>query len=462
VARVDPTEQELGNCDVARVDPTEQEPGNCDVARVDPTEQELGNCDVTRVDPTEQELENCDIVRADLTERELGNCDAARVDPTEQELGNYDFRLLARVSPGANPEIWRECELGCKFVGLAEERFGRNGELWRKSGDLAERVNSGANPEIWSRRDLAERVNSGTNPETWPRRDLTCLFGPLPASISDLPSHSWSLQSVASFEQVAMTSSNSSTSVKVVSPPGSEETSQSDPEVDSSGASSGTPSPVDARVLRDLEVMMSDHDLDTTVTRGSLAVIRERYSIPAEYGLHVPEPGQSPYSLDVPGMCISVDVLEAGLRFPLHPFIEECLRWWRISPSQVAPNSWRYLVVFLGECRGAGIIPTRDLFMVCFRLCKSRGGYYLTARSILGSAGHLLVTKVGSPAIFTLVVRFGGSGSIGQLTRSAMPPIPVRGGNCLGRPIEEDSFLFSCDQGDGLALARRGGFEPGL
>ncbi|RRT60883.1 hypothetical protein B296_00031523 [Ensete ventricosum] len=79
-------------------------------------------------------------------------------------------------------------------------------------------------------------------------------------------------------------------------------------------------------------------------------------------------------------MCISVDDLEVGLRFPLHPLIEECLRWWRIYPSQVAPNSWRYLVVFFGECRGAGIIPTRDLFMACFRLCKSRDNYYLTAR----------------------------------------------------------------------------------
>ncbi|RZS25564.1 hypothetical protein BHM03_00058785, partial [Ensete ventricosum] len=112
----------------------------------------------------------------------------------------------------------------------------------------------------------------------------------------------------------------------------------------------------------------------------SLAVIREWYDIPAEYGLHVPQPGQRPYSLDAPGMCISVDALEAGLRFPLHPLIEECLRWWRISPSQVAPNSWRNLVVFLGECRGADIIPTRDLFMACFRLCKSRGNYYLTVR----------------------------------------------------------------------------------
>ncbi|RWW21770.1 hypothetical protein GW17_00014063 [Ensete ventricosum] len=177
-----------------------------------------------------------------------------------------------------------------------------------------------------------------------------------------------------------MTSSDSSSSVRVVSPPGSGEISRCDPEVGSSGASSGPSSPVDARVLRDLEVMKSDHDLDTAVTEGSLVAIRERYNIPVEYGLHVPQPGQRPYSLDAPGMCISVDALEAGLRFPLHPLIEECLRWWRVSPSQVAPNSWRYLVVFLGECRGAGIIPTQDLFMACFRLCKSQGGYYLTAR----------------------------------------------------------------------------------
>ncbi|RRT31264.1 hypothetical protein B296_00058433 [Ensete ventricosum] len=33
-----------------------------------------------------------------------------------------------------------------------------------------------------------------------------------------------------------------------------------------------------------------------------------------------------------------------------------------------------------------------------------------------------VLTKVGNPATFMLVVRFGGSGSIGRLTRSAMPP----------------------------------------
>ncbi|RRT34362.1 hypothetical protein B296_00058972 [Ensete ventricosum] len=91
--------------------------------------------------------------------------------------------------------------------------------------------------------------------------------------------------------------------------------------------------------------MKVGHDLDTAVTEGSLTAIRERYSIPVEYGLHVPQPGQRPYSSDAPG---------------------------------VAPNSWRYLVVFLGECWRAIIIPTRNLFMACFRLCKSWGDYYLT------------------------------------------------------------------------------------
>ncbi|RRT60930.1 hypothetical protein B296_00016900, partial [Ensete ventricosum] len=155
-------------------------------------------------------------------------------------------------------------------------------------------------------------------------------------------SHPASLQSV-SFEQVGMTSSDSSSSVRVIFSPGSGGASQGDPEANSSGVSSGPPSPVDARVLRDLEVMKADHDLNTTMTEGSLAVIRGRYSIPAEYVLHVSRPGQRPYSLDAPGMCITVDALEAGLRFPLHSLIEELPR-------------------------GAEIIPTRDLFMACFRV----------------------------------------------------------------------------------------------
>ncbi|RWW57457.1 hypothetical protein BHE74_00035764 [Ensete ventricosum] len=246
------------------------------------------------------------------------------------ELGHKSWDLAEKVNSGTNlGDLTEKVNSGINPGNLAERvNSGTNpGDLAEKvnsstnSGDVAEKVNSGTNP-----RDLTEKVNSGTNPG-----DLT--------------------EKSVSFEQVGMTSSSSSSSVRVISSPGSGGASQGDPEANSKGVSSGPPSLVDVRVLRDLEVMKADHDLDTTVTEGSLAVIRGRYSIPAEYGLHAPRPGQRPYSSDAPDMSITVDALEVGLRFPLHPLIEDCLRWWRISPSQVAPNSWLMAL-------GVGIIPS--------------------------------------------------------------------------------------------------------
>ncbi|RRT77711.1 hypothetical protein B296_00003168 [Ensete ventricosum] len=48
--------------------------------------------------------------------------------------------------------------------------------------------------------------------------------------------------------------------------------------------------------------MKAGHDLDMAVTEGSLAAIRKRYNIPVEYGLHVSQFEQRPYSSDVPGV----------------------------------------------------------------------------------------------------------------------------------------------------------------
>ncbi|RWW76460.1 hypothetical protein BHE74_00015446 [Ensete ventricosum] len=288
----------------------------------------------------------------DLTERV--NSDTNLGDLVERMNSGTNLRDLAeRVNSGTNLGDLAERE----DSGINHEDSAERANSDTNLGDLAERMYSSTNLG-----DLAERMNSGTNLGDLAERVNSGL------NLGDL------------VERVGMTSSDSSSSVRIVPSPGSGGTSLEETEASSSGASSGPPSSLDARVLRDLEIMKAGHDLDTTVTERSLAAIRERYNIPVEYGLHVPQPGQRPYSSDAPGVCISVDALEAGLRFPLHPTIEECIRWWRISPSQVAPNSWRYLVVFLGECRGAGIIPTRNLFMACFRLCKSRGGYYLTAR----------------------------------------------------------------------------------
>ncbi|RZR76740.1 hypothetical protein BHM03_00001620 [Ensete ventricosum] len=282
----------------------------------------------------------------DLVERM--NSDTNLGDLAERvNLGTNLEDLAERVNSGTNlGDLVERVNSGTNLGDLSERvRSGTN------LGDLVERVSSGINLG-----DLAERVNSGTN------------FGDLVERVTsgiNLGDLAERVNSGTSFrdlaERVGMTSLDSSSNVSVVSSAGSGGTSPAKPEVSSSRASSGPPSPVDARVLRDLEVMKAGHDLDTAVTEGSLAAIREWYNIPVEYGMHVLLPGQRPYSSDAPGVCISVDALEARLR-------------------QVAPNSWRYLIVFLGECRGAGIVPTQNLFMACFRLCKSHGGYYLTTR----------------------------------------------------------------------------------
>ncbi|RRT47285.1 hypothetical protein B296_00013337, partial [Ensete ventricosum] len=263
-------------------------------------------------------------------------------------LGTNPGDLAEKVNLGTNPgDLAERANLDTNPGDLAKEvSSGIN------PGDLAEGVNSDTNPG-----GLAERANSGTNPGDLAER---ANLGTNPRDLAEGVNSGTNPGDLAEGELVGITSSNSSSSVRVISSPGSGGVSLGDLEANPAGASSGPPSP---------------------------------YSIPAEYGLHVPQSGQRPYSSDAPGMCISVDALEASLPFPLHPLIEECLRWWRISPSQVAPNSWRYLVVFLGECRGAGIIPTRDLFMACFRLCKSRGGYYLTIRVGFRVSGALSNNK---------------------------------------------------------------------
>ncbi|RZR90176.1 hypothetical protein BHM03_00018009 [Ensete ventricosum] len=83
-------------------------------------------------------------------------------------------------------------------------------------------------------------------------------------------------------------------------------------------------------------------------------MIQECYSISGKYVLHDPKLGQCLYHPYRSGFSIFVDALEVGLMFPLHPVIGDCLGWWQVSSSHIEPNSWCYLITFLGECREYG------------------------------------------------------------------------------------------------------------
>ena len=124
---------------------------------------------------------------------------------------------------------------------------------------------------------------------------------------------------------------------------------------------------------------MWPHDLDSTVSESLLSRLWDLYGILEEFVLLAPEPGQRAYDPSPRGFALTIEAFEAGLRLPLHPRITSCISWWRISLSQMAPNSWRYLVAFLGKCHYSNITPTRSLFLSCFRLSKGSGGYYLSA-----------------------------------------------------------------------------------
>ncbi|CAL9114037.1 unnamed protein product [Musa acuminata var. zebrina] len=73
--------------------------------------------------------------------------------------------------------------------------------------------------------------------------------------------------------------------------------------------------------------------MDSKAFANLLGPIQDCYSIPKDYELRAPCSGQRPYDLFPNGFELTTDTLEVGLRFPLHPVIRECLRWWGISLS---------------------------------------------------------------------------------------------------------------------------------
>ena len=81
------------------------------------------------------------------------------------------------------------------------------------------------------------------------------------------------------------------------------------------------------------------HDVDSVVTEELLGELRDRYCIPKCYKLFAPWPGLRSYDQFPQGFGLTVGALEAGLRFSLHPVIEDCLRKWGISSSQMTLNS---------------------------------------------------------------------------------------------------------------------------
>ncbi|RWV84502.1 hypothetical protein GW17_00053776 [Ensete ventricosum] len=196
-----------------------------------------------------------------------------------------------------------------------------------------------------------------------------------------------------------------------------------------------------------LATMRSYFNVDSIVTTHWLVEVRKNYFVPLEYELHAPLPGKHSYDAFPRGFSLSIDALEAGLRFPLHPVIEACLEGWRISPSQILPNSWRYLVAILWECYGS-IVANRELFMACFCLSKGQAGYYVIARNEFRVSGAPSSNKGWKSCFFFISYHRGWSFPIEWTSRTVNNSMPALSADET-KLVEIVRGILSASRGEG-------------
>ena len=86
------------------------------------------------------------------------------------------------------------------------------------------------------------------------------------------------------------------------------------------------------------------------------------YFIPSDFWIELSDLGER---VDHPPVgCLSVyeEALKAGLRFPLHTFVVQLMNVYRLSPAQITPNSWCFVIGFFSLCFLRGIKPSISLF----------------------------------------------------------------------------------------------------
>uniref|UniRef100_A0ACD6ACZ3 Uncharacterized protein n=1 Tax=Avena sativa TaxID=4498 RepID=A0ACD6ACZ3_AVESA len=147
-----------------------------------------------------------------------------------------------------------------------------------------------------------------------------------------------------------------------------------------------SPPPVDVVVLSDTD---SDDDDDSSTlsrpaaervtsslcTQAEVDALCEKHGVPREFAAR-PAGDRRACMPPRPGaVCVYAHALEAGLRFPLHPFFSEALAHFCIAPGQLTPNGWRVLLGFFVLCHSAAVPPSVAVFRHFFSL-PSRKGWY--------------------------------------------------------------------------------------
>lgn len=75
--------------------------------------------------------------------------------------------------------------------------------------------------------------------------------------------------------------------------------------------------------------------------------IRKSYGFPDSVKASLPGLGDRTCNWHPEKLCVYKGALEAGLRFPVDPFIIRLLAELQVHPCQLYPNAWRIVLVFM-------------------------------------------------------------------------------------------------------------------
>lgn len=101
---------------------------------------------------------------------------------------------------------------------------------------------------------------------------------------------------------------------------------------------------------------LAGNDPATTFTENTMSQFRISHGLPRD-GVVLPLPSQRPHH-EIAGMVAMYEIdFELGLKLPLSNFLTDVLESYNFAPGQLAPNSWRILLMLhsLGSEKNIGV-----------------------------------------------------------------------------------------------------------
>ncbi|KAL6527274.1 hypothetical protein OROGR_016364 [Orobanche gracilis] len=129
----------------------------------------------------------------------------------------------------------------------------------------------------------------------------------------------------------------------------------------------------------------SFNQIPSTVTLADIARYRERFHIPSDVHLYIPESYER--ADQAPDGLVAVDelIMEAGFRFPLHYAVSYLLDSWNLAPLQLTSNAWLTILctyVLFGQYKLKRLLTAAETNFL-YKLANTRrttGGHHLQPR----------------------------------------------------------------------------------